>query len=297
MFQGSMTALVTPMHEDGSLDKKSFQELIEWQISSKTDALIIVGTTGESATLDHEEQAQLIHWAIKQAAGRIPIIAGCGTNSTRSTIELTLNAQKLGAQAGLLITPYYNKPTQDGLYRHFKRVTEETDLPLILYNNPGRTGCDLLPETIQRLSELPQIIGVKEATGDLERAKEIIKRCPNPFALYSGVDEINLELMQLGAQGSISVTANIAPAKMAALCALALKKDWKAAEALNQELSALNKKLFLESNPIPSKWALHQMGLIPPGIRLPLTTLHPKYHPEVNSAMQQAGVVNHHVKV
>lgn len=290
MFQGSIVALVTPMHQDGSMDKEALQELIEWHIRSKTDALVINGTTGESPTLCDDEQQELIAFAVKQAAGRIPIIAGTGSCSTEKTLKLTLNAEKAGAQACLIITPYYNKPTQDGLYKHYKTVAEHSHLPIILYNVPGRTGCDLLPETVERLAELPQIIGIKEATGKLDRAENIMKRCRKDFYVYSGDDATALQLLLHGAKGVISVTANIAPVKMQEMCHAALAGDKKKAEKLNQALDGLHHKLFVESNPIPTKWALHQMGLIAEGIRLPLTVLDSKFHPEVNEAMEQAGV-------
>jgi 4-hydroxy-tetrahydrodipicolinate synthase len=278
------------MQGDGSVDKESLKELIEWHIRSKTQALIIAGTTGESATLNDDEHRDLIAFAVKQAAGRIPIIAGTGSNSTDKTIKLTQNAEKAGAQACLIVTPYYNKPTQNGLYLHFKTIAEHTHLPIILYNVPGRTGCDMLPETVARLAELPQIVGIKEATGKVERATDIIQRCRRDFFVYSGDDATAFDLMLHGAKGVISVTANVVPLKMHDLCEAALKGDKKQAEALNRELDPLHRKLFVEANPIPTKWALHQMGLIPEGIRLPLTSLDPQYHSEVNKAMQQAGV-------
>jgi len=294
MFQGSMVALVTPMQEDGTIDKKAFKELIEWQIRSQTKALIIAGTTGEGSTLSHAEQEEVIRLAVAQAAGRVAIIAGTGSNSTQITIELSLNAKKAGAKACLVVTPYYNKPTQEGLYLHFKAVAETVDLPLILYNVPGRTGCDLLPETIERLAKLPQIIGIKEATGKVERATEILKRCGNHFAVYSGDDATALDLLLHGAKGIISVTANVVPVKMAALCEAALQGDAAAAHKLNQELLNLHHKLFVEANPIPVKWALQQMGAIPAGLRLPLTPLDIRFHAELTQAMQQAGVVLEH---
>jgi 4-hydroxy-tetrahydrodipicolinate synthase len=223
MFQGNMVALVTPMHADGSIDEESLKELIEWHLRSKTQALIIAGTTGEGATLDVHEQQALIAFAVKQAAGRLPIIAGTGCNSTEKTIQLTLNAEKAGAQACLIVTPYYNKPSQNGLYLHYKTVTEATHLPVILYNVPGRTCCDLLPETVARLAELPQIVGIKEATGKLERTLAILERCRKDFLVYSGDDATALELMLHGAQGVISVTANVAPLRMYDLCQAACR--------------------------------------------------------------------------
>ncbi|HVY53271.1 MAG TPA: 4-hydroxy-tetrahydrodipicolinate synthase [Gammaproteobacteria bacterium] len=290
MFQGSMVALITPMHSDGSVDKESLKELIEWHIRSKTDALVIAGTTGESATLHYDEQADLIAYAVKQANDRIPVIAGTGTNSTETTIKLTQNAEKAGAKGCLVVTPYYNRPTQDGLYKHYKAVTESTNLPIILYNVPPRTGCDLLPETVARLAELPHIIGIKEATGKLDRATEILNSCPKDFLIFSGNDYCGLELIQHGAKGVISVTANVAPVKMHEMCHAALNGDNELAKAIDKELQGLHHKLFVETNPIPTKWALHQMGLIGEGIRMPLTVLDPKFYSEVNAAMQQAGV-------
>lgn len=290
-FQGSMVALVTPMHEDGTIDKKAFCDLIEWHIQAKTSAIIITGTTGESATLDVAEQQELIALAIKQAAGRLPIIAGTGTNSTQKTIKLTEAAKAAGAAACLIVTPYYNKPTQNGLYEHYKAVAEKVNIPIILYNVPGRTGCDLLPETVERLAQIPNIIGVKEATGKLERVDEIRKRCPDSFEIYSGDDATGLGLIQAGGNGIISVTANIAPEKMVAMCDAALNGDQKLAEKINEELMGLHTDLFLEPNPTPVKWALFTAGRIPSGIRLPLLPLDKKYHQQVKAAMQQAGVI------
>lgn len=290
MFKGSMVALVTPMHEDGSIDKKALHDLVEWHIQAKTAALIIAGTTGESATLDYDEQYELIASVVKQVAGRIPVIAGTGTNSTQTTIKLTESAKRAGADACLIVTPYYNKPTQLGLYEHYKTIAEKTQIPIILYNVPGRTCCDLLPETIERLAKIKHIIGIKEATGNLERTKDIIKRCGKDFAIYSGDDATAMDLMLLGADGVISVTANIAPAKMQQMCEAALAGQKELAEKLNTELMLLHTRLFLEANPIPAKWALHAMGKIQSGIRLPLLPLDSKYHQEVKEAMQNAGV-------
>lgn len=290
MFKGSMVALVTPMQEDGSLDKKAFADLIEWHIQANTEGLIIAGTTGESATLDPNEQFELVNYAVKHVAGRIPIIAGAGTNSTRSTLQLAENAKRAKADAILVVTPYYNKPTQNGLYLHYKTIAEKIDLPLILYNVPGRTACDLLPDTIYRLSKLKNIIGIKEATGKLERAQEIRQQCDKHFKIYSGDDLTALELMLAGAHGVISVTANVAPKKMFDMCEAALAGNQALAEKINQELMLLHKRLFVESNPIPTKWALLTMGKIQSGIRMPLVPLDSKYHQEVKEAMQSAGV-------
>lgn len=289
-FKGSMVALVTPMHEDGSIDKQALHDLVDWHLQSKTDGLIIAGTTGESATLDPEEQSELLSLVIKQVAGRIPVIAGTGSNSTRTTLKLTENAKRLGADACLIVTPYYNKPTQNGLYQHYKVIAEKVNIPIILYNVPGRTGCDMLAETVAKLAKLPNIIGIKEATGKLDRAQEIKKLCDPAFLILSGDDLTALDLMLEGAHGVISVTANVAPLKMQQMCEAALKGDKSRAEELNNQLMLLHKRLFLESNPIPTKWALHTMGKIKNGIRLPLLPLDNRYHQEVKEAMQNAGI-------
>jgi 4-hydroxy-tetrahydrodipicolinate synthase len=290
MFKGSIVALVTPMTEAGTIDKTTFQNLIEWHIAAKTAGIVVAGTTGESTTLDPEEHFELISLAVKQAAGRVPVIAGAGTSSTKSTINLAENAKRAGAEALLLVTPYYNKPTQNGLFHHFKTIAENVSLPIILYNVPSRTACDLLPETVERLAHIPNIIGIKEATGKLDRALDIMKRCGKPFTIYSGDDATALDLMLNGAQGVISVTANVAPEKMQQMCDAALNNNRTQAEKINQELMLLHQRLFLESNPIPTKWALHVMGKIPSGIRSPLLPLDSKYHEEVKEAMQHAGV-------
>lgn len=291
MFKGSMVALITPMHEDGAIDKKALSELVEWHIQAKTTALVVAGTTGESATLDPEEQFELILFVVKQVAGRIPVIAGTGTHSTRTTLKLTENAQKAGVDACLIVTPYYNKPTQNGLYCHYKTVADTTPLPIILYNVPARTACDLLPETVERLAQIHNIIGIKEATGKLERAEEIKKRCGKDFVIVSGDDATALKLMQQGAQGVISVTANVAPLKMHDMCEAALAGNLLLAEKINAELMPLHQQLFIEANPIPTKWALHHMGKIKSGIRLPLLPLDQHYHHEIKEAMQHAGVI------
>ncbi len=291
MFKGSMVAIITPMQVDGSIDKKAMQALIEWHIQSGTEGIIVVGSTGESATLNHDEQFDLISFVIKQVAGRIPVIAGTGSNSTNVAIHLTENAKRAGADAALLVTPYYNKPPQQGLYQHYKAIAEAVDLPIIMYNVPGRTGCDLLPETIEQLAGIKNIIGVKEATGKIDRAEDILKRCGADFFVYSGDDDTGMELMLHGAKGVISVTANVAPQKMVSMCEAALQGNRTLAEKINAELQPLHKKLFLESNPIPAKYALHCMGKIQPGIRLPLLPLDKRYHEEVKQAMQNAGVI------
>ena len=279
------------MHKDGSIDKKSLHELVEWHISCKTNALVIAGTTGESATLDTAERNELLALVIKQVASRIPVIAGTGTNNTKTTLSLTLSAKQMGADACLIVTPYYNRPTQKGLYHHYKTIAEQAALPILLYNVPTRTGCDLLPETVEQLATVPHIVGIKEATGKLERASEIRQRCGQHFEIHSGDDETALDLLLQGAQGVISVTANVAPQKMHAMCEAALAGNKSLAEKINAELMLLHKKLFSESNPIPTKWALQQMGKIPEGIRLPLLPLDAKYHEELKAAMLSAGVI------
>jgi len=288
MFHGSMVALVTPMNNDGSLDEASLANLIEFHVESGTDAIVAVGTTGESATLSFKEHCALMKMIIKLVNGRLPVIAGTGANSTREAIELTRSAQESGADACLLVTPYYNKPSHEGLYLHFKAIAEAVDIPQILYNVPGRTAVDMLPETVARLAEIDNIIGIKEATGDLDRAREILQLCDDEFELYSGDDETAMECILLGAKGDISVTANVAPEAMQQMCALALKGEKAKAAAINEPLLGLHQNLFLEANPIPVKWALLEMGLIPDGIRLPLTPLAEQYHPTLHAALQNA---------
>lgn len=291
MFKGSMAAIITPMHEDGSIDQEALRDLVEWHIANKTDAIIATGTTGENVTLDPEELFQVNELVAKQVAGRIPVIAGTGSNSTRTVIKLSKEAKRAGVDALLIVTPYYNKPTQNGLYEHYKTIADEVGMPIILYNVPSRTACDILPETVERLSKIKNIVGIKEATGNLERTQEIIKRCGPHFEVYSGDDATCLEMMQNGAKGVISVTANVAPRKMHDMCEAALSGDNTLAEKLNNELMGLHTQLFLESNPIPTKWALQIMGKIKAGIRLPLLPLDIKYHQEVKKAMQTAGVI------
>lgn len=285
MFKGSIVAIVTPMQMDGSIDKKSFLDLIEWHIAAKTDAIVVAGTTGESVTLTTDEQADLIATAVKHVNKRIPVIAGTGSNSTQHAAELTLKAEQAGADACLIVTPYYNKPTQNGMYEHYKFVADQCSLPILLYNVPSRTCCDLLPETVERLANIPHIVGIKEATGNLARAADILQRCGTSFTVLSGDDATALDAMLAGAKGVISVTANIAPAKMSAMCDAALSGDINLAKKLNAELMLLHKNLFLEANPIPAKWALHKMGLIPSGIRLPLLPLDVKFQPAVDEAI------------
>ncbi len=291
MIQGSIVALVTPMHEGGAIDEDSLRQLIEFHVEKRSDALVAVGTTGESATLDEEEHCRLIRRMVEMAAGRIPVIAGTGANSTREAIELTRCAHEAGADACLLVTPYYNKPTQEGLYLHHRAVAEAVPVPQILYNVPGRTACDMLPDTVERLSVIENIVGIKEATGDLDRAREIMRRCGDRLALYSGDDETAMELMLIGGQGNISVTANVAPAEMHELCAAAMAGDRARATAINDRLAILHRTLFVESNPIPVKWALYEMGMIPAGIRLPLTPLAEQHRETLRQALEQAGVL------
>ncbi|MDA1107531.1 MAG: 4-hydroxy-tetrahydrodipicolinate synthase [Proteobacteria bacterium] len=290
MFHGSMVALVTPMSSDGALDHDSLARLIEFHIENGTDAIVAVGTTGESATLDEDEHCALIREVVERVRGRIPVIAGTGANATSEAIRLTRCALQGGADACLLVTPYYNKPTQEGLYLHYKAVAEAVPIPQILYNVPGRTACDLLPETVARLAAVSNIIGVKEATGNIARAREILDRCGDKMDLYAGDDATAMELMLMGGKGVISVTANVVPRLMHEMCAAALRGDRTQADAINQRLMPLHQDLFIESNPIPVKWALHQMGLIPPGIRLPLTPLSPPSQPRVRRALQQADI-------
>lgn len=291
MFQGSMVALVTPMHPDGTLDDEALTRLVAFHVEQGTDAIVAVGTTGESATLDHQEHAKVVQRVIELAAGRIPVIAGTGSNSTREAIELTRHAGEVGADACLLVTPYYNKPPQEGLYQHFKAVAEAVDIPQILYNVPGRTAVDMLPETVERLAQLPNIIGIKEATGDIERARDIMRRCGDDFEVYSGDDATAMELILAGARGDISVTANVAPRDMHEMCAAALAGERDKAAAINKRLLPLHQNLFVEANPIPVKWALHDMGMISNGIRLPLTVLSEAHQTIVHQALQQAGVL------
>jgi 4-hydroxy-tetrahydrodipicolinate synthase len=291
MFHGSMVALVTPMRPDGALDFASLGRLIEFHIENETDALVIAGTTGEASTLDEAEHCEVIRQAVTFARERLPVIAGTGANATTEAIRLTRCAMQAGADACLLVTPYYNKPTQQGLYLHHKAVAEAVPIPQILYNVPSRTACDLLPETVARLADIPNIIGIKEATGKLDRGREILERCGDKLDLYSGDDACAMDLILLGAKGVISVTANVAPRSMHAMCVAALAGDRERAAALNQPLEALHRDLFAESNPIPVKWALNQMGLIPPGIRLPLTVLSEQHHEKVRQALVQAHVL------
>lgn len=292
MFHGSMVALVTPMHADGAIDEDGLQRLVGWHVENRTDAIVTVGTTGESATLDEDEHCHIIRRTVEMAAGRVPVIAGTGANSTREAIDLTRCAMEAGADACLLVTPYYNKPTQEGMYRHFQAVAEAVPVPQILYNVPGRTACDLLPETVERLSGISNIIGIKEATGDVDRAREILQRCGERMDVYSGDDATAMELMLSGGKGNISVTANVAPAGMHAMCAAAIAGDRDAAAAANRPLEELHRILFVESNPIPVKWALHEMGMIASGIRLPMTPLAEQYREPLRASLRQAGILD-----
>lgn len=291
MIKGSIVALVTPMNPDGSLNEAALRRLVDFQIEQGTDAIVAVGTTGESATLSMEEHCQVIRWVVEQARGRVPVIAGTGSNCTREAIELTRQAAALGADACLLVTPYYNKPTQEGLYQHYRAIAEAVPIPQILYNVPGRCACDLLPETVARLASIDNIVGIKEACADpVARAREIRRLCPG-FPIYSGDDASARQLCLEGGAGVISVTANVAPRLMHQMIAAALAGEAEQAAALDERLAELHRTLFLEPNPIPVKWALTAMGLIPDGIRLPLTWLTQRYQPEVRKALMIVGVL------
>ncbi len=293
MFRGSMVALVTPMHVDGSVDYQSLARLVEFHIENNTAAIVSMGTTGESATLDMDEHCEVMARTVEMVKGRIPVIAGTGANSTSEALELTRCAQRGGADACLLVTPYYNKPPQRGLYAHYKKIAESVDIPQILYNVPGRTACDLLPETVKQLSEIDNIIGLKDATGDLNRLAETQSLLDGAdFALFSGDDESGAEFMLRGGHGVISVTNNVAPKAMAEMCRAALAGDRELAESINQRLTGLHSRLFLESSPIPVKWALFEMDLIEAGIRLPLAVLDEQYHEPLRHAMRQAGAIS-----
>ena len=291
MFRGSMVALVTPMHLDGSVDFDSLSKLVEFHIENGTSAIISMGTTGESATLDEKEHCEVIRRTVEMVDNRIPVIAGTGANSTTEAISLTKCAMQAGADACLLVTPYYNKPTQEGLYQHHKLIAESVPIPQILYNVPGRTACDMLPETAARLAKISNIIGIKEATGDLTRLTQIRELCGDNFDIYSGDDETGAEFMLMGGNGVISVTNNVVPKAMSEMCAAALAGDRAKVEELNRPLQGLHKDLFVEANPIPVKWALAEMGMMPSGIRLPLTQLSEQYHETLRAAMRQAGVL------
>ena len=291
MFRGSIVALITPMHEDGRVDAAALRRLVDFHVEEGTDAIVAVGTTGESATLNEAEHCEVIRLVVEHAAGRLPVIAGTGANSTTEAISLTRCAREAGADAALLVTPYYNKPTQEGLYRHHRAVAEAVDIPQILYNVPGRTACDLLPETVARLAPVPNIVGIKEATGDLSRVARLRELCGPDFDLFSGDDATACEFILLGGQGVISVTSNVAPRLMHEMCRAALAGDREAAHAVDGKLRALHRDLFAESNPIPVKWAVAEMSLAPRGIRLPLTWLSEAAQPRVREAMRLAGVI------
>lgn len=295
MFKGSIVAIATPMKRgvspDTPVDREALERLVEWHIGEGTDAIVAVGTTGESATLSEEEHCGVIRDVVRMVAGRIPVIAGTGANSTTEAIRLTRCAKEAGADACLLVTPYYNKPTQEGLFRHFSAVAEAVAIPQILYNVPGRTACDMLPETVARLARVPNIIGVKEATGDLDRVGRIREMCGPDFMLVSGDDATAREFMLRGGDGVISVTANVAPRAMKEMCDRALAGDAEGARKIDDRIADLHRTLFLESNPIPAKWALHRLGFIEEGIRLPLTWFADRYHGELEAAMRKAEVI------
>ncbi len=287
---GSIVAIITPMFEDGSLDLPGMRKLVDYHVEQGTDAICVVGTTGESPTVNFDEHHALIELVVEQAAGRIPVIAGTGANSTEEAIELTQFAKKAGADAALSVVPYYNKPTQEGLYQHFKVIAEKVDIPVILYNVPGRTVADLSADTAIRLAQIPNVVGIKDATGNLDRACELIARAPAGFSVYSGDDPTACSLILMGGQGNISVVANVAPKLMHEMCAAALAGDLARARELHFRLLGLHRQLFCEANPIPVKWACHALGLSPKGIRLPLTPLSAERHEHVRGAMRQAGL-------
>ena len=291
MFKGSLVALVTPMSADGRVDFDCLRDLIDWQIEQGTNGLVIAGTTGESATLTKQEHIEVIRRSVDFVAGRIPVIAGTGSNSTQQTIELSVEVADAGIDAYLMVTPYYNKPTQDGLYRHFSAIADAVSRPIMLYNVPGRTGVDMLPETIARLASHPRIMGVKEATGEVARVSQIRADCGPEFGLYSGDDETCREFMLLGGDGVVTVTGNPAPALMAEMSAAAVAGQTQQSEELDTKLRALHRDLFVESNPIPVKWALEKLGKIPPGIRLPLTRLSAEHEATVAAALESAGLI------
>ena len=291
MLQGSMVAIVTPMFDDGSLDLDALRALIDFHINAGTDGVVIVGTTGESPTVDLDEHCLLIQTTVEYVNGRIAVVAGTGANSTSEAIELTAKAKALGVDACLLVTPYYNKPTQEGLYQHFAAIAAAVDIPQILYNVPGRTSCDMSNDTVLRLASIKNIVGIKDATGGIERGTDLLLRAPKEFAIYSGDDATGMALMLLGSHGVISVTANVAPKLMHEMCVAAMTGNVKKACEINAKLFALHQKLFIEANPIPVKWVLQQMGLIKMGIRLPMVNLSPQFHDVLRAAMRQAELV------
>lgn len=290
MIQGSIVAIVTPMHPDGSLDLDGLRRLIDWHVAEGTDALVIVGTTGESPTVSFAEHCKLVEVAVEHANGRIPVIAGTGGNSTTEAIELTEHAKRAGADASLQVVPYYNRPTQEGMYRHFRKIAEAVDLPVILYNVPGRTVADMSNETILKLAQVPGIAGVKDATGNIARGIGLLRQAPAGFSVYSGDDATAMALMLCGAKGNISVVANVAPKDMHLMCAAALKGDIAAARRINDRLFPLCTQLFVEPNPVPVKWLMQDLGMIMPGIRLPLAPLGEACHEAVRRAWQESGV-------
>ena len=290
MITGSLVAIVTPMHEDGRLDFGRLRSLVDWHIEQGTDGIVIVGTSGESPTVDMDEHCELIRATVEHAAGRVPVIAGTGANSTAEAVELAQFAGKVGADAHLSVVPYYNKPTQEGLYRHFRTIAEKVALPMVLYNVPGRTVADMANDTTLRLAEIPNIVGIKDATGSIDRACDLIERAPEGFALYTGDDMTTAAFMLLGGHGAISVTANVAPGLMHEMCAAALAGDAATTRDINRKLLWLHRNLFCEANPIPVKWAVQQMGLIEGGIRLPLTPLSEAFHERVRESMRRAGI-------
>ena len=291
MIKGSIVAIVTPMHADGSLDYPGLNKLIDWHIAEGTDGIVIVGTTGESATVNVEEHCSLIKAAVQHTKGRIPIIAGTGGNSTAEAIELTRYAKQAGADAALLVVPYYNRPTQEGMYQHFKAIAEAVDLPVILYNVPGRTVADMSNDTVLRLAAIPNIIGIKDATGNIGRGIDLMRLAPQSFAVYSGDDPSAMALMLAGGKGNISVTANVAPRAMHEMCKAAMAGDIARAIEINNKVFPLHQKLFIEPNPVPVKWAMAEMGLMPAGLRLPLVPLAAECHDAVRAALREAGVL------
>ncbi|KQW96942.1 4-hydroxy-tetrahydrodipicolinate synthase [Massilia sp. Root418] len=292
MIKGSIVAIVTPMHADGSLDYPGLNKLIDWHIAEGTDGIVIVGTTGESATVSVEEHCALVKATVEHAKGRIPIIAGAGGNSTAEAIELTRYAKDAGADAVLQVVPYYNRPTQEGMYQHFKAIAEAVDIPVILYNVPGRTVADMSNDTIVRLAAIKNIIGVKDATGNIGRGLDLLRLAPKEFAVYSGDDPSALALMLAGGKGNISVTANVAPRAMHEMCKAAMAGEIAKAMEINNKVFPLHQKLFVEPNPVPVKWALAEMGMMPAGIRLPLVPLAAEYHETVRGALREAGLIN-----
>ncbi|KAA0910480.1 4-hydroxy-tetrahydrodipicolinate synthase [Pusillimonas sp. ANT_WB101] len=290
-FRGSLVALITPMHPDGTLDFEAYRKLIDWHVAEGTDGLVVVGTTGESPTVDVDEHAELIRVAVEHAAGRLPVIAGVGGNSTSEAIDLSRHALEVGAQAGLSVVPYYNKPTQEGLYQHFRTIAEAVELPMVLYNVPGRTVADMAHDTVVRLAQVPGIVGIKEATGDMGRCVLLLRDLPESFQVFSGDDPTAAALMLLGGHGNISVTANVAPRLMHDMCMAAIAGDALQVRKLNAQLAQLNKVLFVEANPIPVKWAVAQLGLTQLGYRLPLTPLSEQHHDLVRASLNDAGLI------